>query len=178
MLHGKDYTGWCFEEAFRNISTIPTFDNKCRQSLQCEAHQVVFSYMDYWNVHSLPTPARWLQIAVCNFQTFVPGMHKDYTDVLKIQEHFNNHHIWQQMQTKFAVWGTLRCCDIVIIEMCTVCPCQLEECKLQCAICKHLHVIDTHLSWVHLSAVHKGPQKGKCALTPSDIAQALTTGGN
>ena len=28
----------------------------------------------------------------------------------RFQEHFNNPHIWQQMQTKFAVWGTSRCC--------------------------------------------------------------------
>ena len=28
--------------------------------------------------------------------------------------------------------------DIGIIEMCTVCPCHLDECKLHCAICKHL----------------------------------------
>ena len=40
--------------------------------------------------------------------------------------------------------------DIGIIEMCTVCPCQLDNCKLQCAISKHLHVIDMQLSWVHL----------------------------
>ena len=69
MLHQKDYTVWCFEEGFRNISTIPTSDNKCRQGLQCEAHQVVVRYRDYWNVHSLSMPAGRVQIALCNLQT-------------------------------------------------------------------------------------------------------------
>ena len=35
-----------------------------------------------------------------------------------------------------------------------------------------------HPTWVQLSTVHKLPQEGKCALTSSEIAQALTTGGN
>ena len=40
VLHGKDYTG-CLERASRSTSTIPTSDNICGQSLQCEANQVV-----------------------------------------------------------------------------------------------------------------------------------------
>ena len=35
-----------------------------------------------------------------------------------------------------------------------------------------------HPTWVQLSTVHKLPQEGKCALTSSEIAQALTTGSN
>ena len=51
--------------------------------------------------------------------------------------------------------------DIGIIEMCTVCPCQLDECKLQWAISKHLHVIDMLLSWVQLSAEYARPARGQ-----------------
>ena len=46
VLHEKDYTG-CSERASRNTSTIPTSDNKCGQSLQCEANQVIVRYRDW-----------------------------------------------------------------------------------------------------------------------------------
>ena len=46
VLQGKDYTG-CLKRASRNTSTIPTSDNKCGQSLQCEVHQVVVRYRDW-----------------------------------------------------------------------------------------------------------------------------------
>ena len=46
VLQGKDYTG-CLERASRNTSTIPTSDNKCGQSLQCGAHEVVVRYRDW-----------------------------------------------------------------------------------------------------------------------------------
>ena len=51
--------------------------------------------------------------------------------------------------------------DRGIIEMCTVWPCQLDDCKLQWAISKHLHMIDMNLSWVHLSAEYARPARGQ-----------------
>ena len=42
--------------------------------------------------------------------------------------------------------------DIGIIEMCTVCPCQLDDCKLHCAICKH--VLDVPLGYICLQCTN------------------------